>query len=66
MCNNNALPHTYMILLPYLQAFQQHIAPTMKFADIVVPRGAENNVAMQLIVHHVKDQLEKVYTKRST
>ena len=32
----------------------------MQYADIVVPRGAENRVAMQLIVHHVKNQLEKV------
>ena len=43
-----------------MQAFQQYIAPTMQYADIVVPRGAENRVAMQLIVHHVKDQLENV------
>ena len=32
----------------------------MQYADIVVPRGAENRVAMQLIVHHVKNQLETV------
>ena len=32
----------------------------MQCADIVVPQGAENTVAMELIVHHVKDQLKKV------
>ena len=32
----------------------------MQYADVVVPRGAENRVAMQLIVHHVKNQLETV------
>ena len=34
----------------------------MQYADIVVPRGSENTVAMQLIVHHVKDQLKQVHT----
>ena len=67
----NAFSYTYkysthMILyltihtLYICQAFQQYIAPTMQYADVVVPRGAENRVAMQLIVHHVKNQLEKV------
>jgi len=40
-------------------AFQQYIEPTMQYADIVVPRGAQNEVAMQLIVQQVKDQLKK-------
>lgn len=43
-----------------VQAFHQYIEPSMQWADIVVPQGAENKVAMQLIVHHVKDQLKKV------
>ena len=43
-----------------LQAFHQYIEPSMQFADIVVPQGAENKVAMDLIVHHVKDKLKKV------
>ena len=46
--------------LPVLQAFQQYIEPTMQYADIVVPQGVENDVAMKLIVHHVKNQLKKV------
>ncbi|CAH3161870.1 unnamed protein product [Porites lobata] len=40
-------------------AFDQYIAPTMIYADIVVPRGGENNVAIDLIVRHVRTQLEQ-------
>ena len=32
----------------------------MQYADIVVPRGGQNRVAVQLIVEHVKDQLKQV------
>uniref|UniRef100_A0A8C5SHG6 Uridine-cytidine kinase n=1 Tax=Laticauda laticaudata TaxID=8630 RepID=A0A8C5SHG6_LATLA len=41
-------------------AFEQYIEPTMQAADIVVPRGGENFVALDLIVQHVHSQLEKV------
>ncbi|CAI7997178.1 Uridine-cytidine kinase-like 1 [Geodia barretti] len=40
-------------------AFHQFIQPTMQYADIVVPRGGQNRVAVQLIVEHVKDQLKQ-------
>ncbi|XP_063155773.1 uridine-cytidine kinase-like 1 isoform X2 [Candoia aspera] len=40
-------------------AFEQYIEPTMQAADIVVPRGGENFVALDLIVQHVHSQLEK-------
>ncbi|KAL9980499.1 hypothetical protein ACROYT_G009099 [Oculina patagonica] len=40
-------------------AFDQYIAPTVVFADIVVPRGGENSVAIDLIVRHVRTQLEQ-------
>ncbi|XP_070591085.1 uridine-cytidine kinase-like 1 [Erythrolamprus reginae] len=40
-------------------AFEQYIEPTMQTADIVVPRGGENFVALDLIVQHVHSQLEK-------
>ncbi|XP_071954473.1 uridine-cytidine kinase-like 1 [Antedon mediterranea] len=39
-------------------SFEQFIEPSIQYADIVVPRGAENEVAMSLIVQHVHDQLE--------
>lgn len=40
-------------------AFDQYIAPTVVFADIVVPRGGENSVAIDLIIRHVRTQLEQ-------
>ncbi len=39
-------------------AFDYYIAPTMAHADIIVPRGGENEVAINLIVHHVQNQLD--------
>ncbi|XP_035242953.1 uridine-cytidine kinase-like 1 isoform X6 [Anguilla anguilla] len=41
-------------------AFEQYIEPTMRLADIVVPRGGDNMVAIDLIVQHVHSQLEEV------
>ncbi|KAL0595806.1 Uridine-cytidine kinase-like 1 [Plecturocebus cupreus] len=40
-------------------AFDQYIQPTMRLADIVVPRGSGNTVAIDLIVQHVHSQLEE-------
>ncbi|KAM9495623.1 uridine-cytidine kinase-like 1 isoform 1-T1 [Clarias gariepinus] len=40
-------------------AFEQYIEPTVQVADIVVPRGGDNFVALELIVQHVHSQLEK-------
>uniref|UniRef100_A0A8C4H5H3 Uridine-cytidine kinase n=1 Tax=Dicentrarchus labrax TaxID=13489 RepID=A0A8C4H5H3_DICLA len=37
-------------------AFEQYIEPTVQSADIVVPRGGENFVALDLIVQHVHSQ----------
>uniref|UniRef100_A0A8C9ZA80 uridine/cytidine kinase n=1 Tax=Sander lucioperca TaxID=283035 RepID=A0A8C9ZA80_SANLU len=37
-------------------AFEQYIEPTMRLADIVVPRGGGNMVAIDLIVQHVHSQ----------
>eukprot|EP01134_Creolimax_fragrantissima_P007545 CFRG7545T1 len=39
-------------------SFDEYIYPTMKYADVVVPRGADNLVALDLIVKHVKRQLK--------
>merc|ERR1711962_467373 len=36
-------------------AFEEFCIPTKKFADVIVPRGAENNVAIDLIVQHIQD-----------
>ncbi|XP_018353927.1 PREDICTED: uridine-cytidine kinase-like 1 isoform X1 [Trachymyrmex septentrionalis] len=39
-------------------AFYYYIAPLMVHADIIVPRGGENEVAIELIVQHVHTQLQ--------
>lgn len=39
-------------------AFDYYIAPSMIHADIIVPRGGENAVAINLIVQHVQNQLD--------
>nr|CAB3267486.1 uridine-cytidine kinase-like 1 [Phallusia mammillata] len=39
-------------------AFEQFIEPTIQYADIVVPRGGSNEVAIDLIAQHVHTQLE--------
>lgn len=41
-------------------AYCNYIAPTMAHADIIVPRGGDNKVAIQLIVQHVHSQLQLV------
>lgn len=43
-------------------AYCNYIAPTMVHADIIVPRGGDNKVAIQLIVQHVHSQLQLVCT----
>lgn len=41
-------------------SFNHYIAPTMACADIIIPRGGENEVAIQLIVQHIHAQLQAV------
>ena len=38
-------------------SFDYYIAPLTLHADIIVPRGGENEVALSLIVQHVHSQL---------
>ncbi|KAG5893401.1 hypothetical protein JTB14_038062 [Gonioctena quinquepunctata] len=38
-------------------AFEEFCLPTKKFADVIIPRGADNYVAIDLIVHHIWDIL---------
>ena len=42
-------------------AFEEFCLPTKKYADVIVPRGAENTVAIDLISQHmqVKKKLDK-------
>uniref|UniRef100_A0A8D8P767 uridine/cytidine kinase n=1 Tax=Culex pipiens TaxID=7175 RepID=A0A8D8P767_CULPI len=36
-------------------AFEEFCSPTKKFADVIIPRGADNTVAIDLIVHHISE-----------
>ncbi|XP_044757104.1 uridine-cytidine kinase isoform X1 [Coccinella septempunctata] len=38
-------------------AFDDFCLPTKKFADVIIPRGADNLVAIDLIVQHIKELL---------
>lgn len=46
-------------------SYCNYIAPTMAHADIIVPRGGDNKVAIQLIVQHVHTQLQLVSQEKS-
>eukprot|EP00741_Cyanophora_paradoxa_P006628 tig00001029_g6413.t1 len=38
-------------------AYEEYIMPTKKHADIIIPRGGENTVAIDLIVQHIRQRL---------
>ncbi|CBI15643.3 hypothetical protein VitviT2T_025692 [Vitis vinifera] len=38
-------------------AFDNFILPSKKFADVIIPRGGENHVAIDLIVQHIRTKL---------
>lgn len=39
-------------------SYDEFCAPTKKYADIIVPRGVENDVAINLIICHIQDILK--------
>ena len=41
-------------------SYDHYIAPTMTHADLIVPRGGDNQIAINLIVLHVNRELHKV------
>ena len=41
-------------------AYDCFIAPTMAHADLIVPHGGENRIAVDLIVKHATHELQKV------
>jgi len=47
--------HQYTTLVK--PAFEEFCIPTKKYADVIVPRGAENTVAIDLIKQHIQDIL---------
>ncbi|KAI8062516.1 uracil phosphoribosyltransferase-domain-containing protein [Gongronella butleri] len=40
-------------------AYDEHVRPTVKHADVIIPRGLENAVAIDLITKHVQRQLNE-------
>ena len=46
------LPSQYTTLVK--PAFEEFCLPTKKYADVIVPRGAENTVAIDLISQHMQ------------
>nr|GMD54746.1 uridine kinase-like protein 5 isoform X1 [Ipomoea batatas] len=57
----SVLDQLYLILLQYdtfvKPCFEEFILPTKKYADIIIPRGAENHVAIDLILQHIRTKL---------
>ncbi|KAL4634992.1 uridine-cytidine kinase 2-A-like, partial [Arapaima gigas] len=45
-------------------AFEEFCLPTKKYADVIIPRGADNIVAINLIVQHIQDILNGGHNKR--
>ncbi|XP_051990534.1 uridine-cytidine kinase 2-B isoform X1 [Xyrauchen texanus] len=45
-------------------AFEEFCLPTKKYADVIIPRGADNLVAINLIVQHIQDILNGGFSKR--
>ncbi|GFO12242.1 uridine kinase [Plakobranchus ocellatus] len=56
------------ILSQYVQlvkpAFEEFCLPTKKYADVIIPRGADNVVAIDLIVQHIQELLRPNRTSR--
>jgi len=44
-------------------AFEDYILPTKKYADVIIPRGADNKVAINLIVQHIQSKLDNNSSK---
>jgi len=40
-------------------AFDQFILPTKKYADVIIPRGSSNTVAIDVIVVHIRQKLSQ-------
>ncbi|CAG9535259.1 unnamed protein product [Cercopithifilaria johnstoni] len=47
--------HQYLNLVK--PAFEEFCLPTKKYADVIIPRGADNTVAIDLILHHIHEIL---------
>jgi len=45
-------------------AFEEFCMPTKKFADVIIPRGPENKIAIELISQHIADRLSGPQAER--
>lgn len=45
-------------------AYDEYIRPTMKYSDIIVPRGKENVVAIEFIADNLKNKLREIKKER--
>ena len=52
--------HQYTTLVK--PAFEEFCIPTKKYADVIVPRGAENTVAIDLIKQHIQVQIRHTFS----
>ena len=55
--------HQYTSLVK--PAFEEFCIPTKKYADVIIPRGAENTVALDLIRQHIEVPLTPFTWHRS-
>lgn len=57
-----------LVLHQYMQfvkpAFEEFCIPTKKFADVIIPRGPDNKIAIDLISQHIADYLANPQTSR--
>ncbi|XP_076436413.1 LOW QUALITY PROTEIN: uridine-cytidine kinase 2-B-like [Babylonia areolata] len=51
--NLEKILHQYTSLVK--PAFEEFCLPTKKYADVIIPRGADNTVAIDLIVQHIQE-----------
>jgi uridine kinase len=50
-----------MLMVQYAKfvkpAFDDFVLPSKKYADVIIPRGGDNHVAIDLIVQHIRTKL---------
>lgn len=64
-CHSQALQEEYLtssfISVQYAKfvkpAFDDFVLPSKKYADVIIPRGGDNHVAIDLIVQHIRTKL---------
>ena len=56
--------HQYTTLVK--PAFEEFCIPTKKYADVIIPRGAENIVAIDLIKQHIEDVISRGHSNGHT